>query len=257
MRVTKRPVIRACAVCERTLLQGEYAVRFSPDGVEFVDVCPLCRDVALEYGWVREGSRSLRALAPGTPQATPLGAAPGRGQRRGRARVPGAGHVRRLSDSEAALVEAADLFNASTLPPHDRRRRQGARRAARLDRPALGREQRARCSRSPGRSRGTSTRSRRGTVADPARRPRLRDLRDRGRVHGLERAARRQRTRRPERRPLALPGCPSEQVVCLLGVGSIAGQLTKVRCGTGCRPGARLGRPRGRGRRPMRAPGSR
>src|SRR4029453_6563820 len=55
MRVTKANVRRACAVCERTLLQGEYALRFSPDGIEFVDVCPLCQDIALEYGWVREG----------------------------------------------------------------------------------------------------------------------------------------------------------------------------------------------------------
>ena len=55
MRVTKATVRRACAVCERTLLQGEYALRFSPDGVEFVDVCPLCQDIALDYGWVREG----------------------------------------------------------------------------------------------------------------------------------------------------------------------------------------------------------
>jgi hypothetical protein len=53
MRVTKANVRRVCAVCERTLLQGEYALRFSPNGVEFVDVCTLCTDVALEYGWVR------------------------------------------------------------------------------------------------------------------------------------------------------------------------------------------------------------
>ena len=55
MRVTKANVRRACAVCERTLLQGEVALRFSPDGLEFVDVCPLCQELALDYGWVREG----------------------------------------------------------------------------------------------------------------------------------------------------------------------------------------------------------
>jgi hypothetical protein len=64
MRVTKATVIRECAVCERTLLQGEYTVRFSPDGVEFVDVCPLCHEAASDYGWVREGGPMSRALAP-------------------------------------------------------------------------------------------------------------------------------------------------------------------------------------------------
>ena len=64
MRVTKANVHRVCAVCERTLLQGEYALRFSPDGVEFVDVCPLCQDIALEYGWVREGGPMSPVLSP-------------------------------------------------------------------------------------------------------------------------------------------------------------------------------------------------
>ena len=40
-----------CAICERTLLDGEYPVRFSPDGRDFVDVCPLCKERALEFGW--------------------------------------------------------------------------------------------------------------------------------------------------------------------------------------------------------------
>jgi len=62
--VTKASVRRGCAVCDRSLLQGEYAFRFSPDGVEFVDVCPLCQDVALEYGWVREGGPISPALSP-------------------------------------------------------------------------------------------------------------------------------------------------------------------------------------------------
>jgi hypothetical protein len=113
MRVTKATVIRACAVCERTLLQGEYAVRFSPDGVEFVDVCPLCQDVALEYGWVREGGPISPALSPHTRRKRPrwaqlLGVANGEAEP-----VVTEPVLRRLSDSEAALVEAADLFNAS------------------------------------------------------------------------------------------------------------------------------------------------
>jgi hypothetical protein len=115
MRVTKASVRRVCAVCDRTLLQGEVALRFSPDGVEFVDVCPLCQDYALDYGWVREGGPVSPALSST------------RGARRKRTRwsqLLGAQNgeaepvvpepvLRRLTDSEAALVEAADLFNAS------------------------------------------------------------------------------------------------------------------------------------------------
>lgn len=113
MRVTKATVIRACAVCERTLLQGEYAVRFSPDGVEFVDVCPLCQDVALEYGWVREGGPISPALSPHARRKRPrwaqlLGVTPVEAEP-----VFSEPVLRRMSDSEAALVEAADLFNAS------------------------------------------------------------------------------------------------------------------------------------------------
>jgi hypothetical protein len=117
MRVTKANVTRTCAVCERTLLMGEHTLRFSPDGAEFVDVCPLCSEVALDHGWVREG----HAVSPALQQhprkrrhktlwQTLLGA-----------RVEEAEPVvaepvlRRLSDDELALVEAADLFNQSTF----------------------------------------------------------------------------------------------------------------------------------------------
>lgn len=118
MRVTKANVTRTCAVCERTLLMGEHTLRFSPDGHEFVDVCPLCSDVALDHGWVREG----HAVSPALQQH------PGRRKRQKTlwqallgARDEEAEPVvsepilRRLSDEELALVEAADLFNQSTF----------------------------------------------------------------------------------------------------------------------------------------------
>jgi hypothetical protein len=105
---------KRCAVCERTLLLGEQAVRFAPDGQdEFVDVCPLCQEVALDHGWVREGSpigpavrhaRRRRSLslaaifgAQRRPAAEPIVAEP---------------ILRRLSTQEQAIVEAAALFNA-------------------------------------------------------------------------------------------------------------------------------------------------
>lgn len=125
MRVTKASVVRVCAVCERTLLQGEYALRFSPNGVEFVDVCPLCTDVALEYGWVREGGPVSPALSPHARRRRPRWAQL-LGVRNGEPEpVVPEPILRRLSDSEAALVEAADLFNASLF----RRTIQGVARA--------------------------------------------------------------------------------------------------------------------------------
>ena len=117
MRVTKANVTRVCAVCERSLLMGEHAVRFSPDGNRYVDVCPLCTDVALDHGWVREGvavsaalqqplrrrrSKSLwqSLLGAREPEADPVVSEP---------------ILRRLSDDEIALVEAAELFNTSSF----------------------------------------------------------------------------------------------------------------------------------------------
>jgi predicted RNA-binding Zn-ribbon protein involved in translation (DUF1610 family) len=48
-RVTRVTAERSCAICERTLLLGERAVRFSPNGGgDYVDVCPLCAETALE-----------------------------------------------------------------------------------------------------------------------------------------------------------------------------------------------------------------
>ena len=115
MRVTKVATTRSCAVCERTLLMGERALSFAPsEGAELVDVCPLCQEVATEAGWIKEG----------TPTTPTLG-----GERRrkrslveflGLTRASDEGALarqepilRKLSDGEVALLEAADLFNGS------------------------------------------------------------------------------------------------------------------------------------------------
>ena len=115
-RVTKVTVERTCAICERTLLMGERATRFSPNGGgDYVDVCPLCADTAVEYGWIREG-------APTTPTVPIERRRRGRGilaaimgTRPREAEATGAPDpiLRRLSEHELAMVEAADLFNAS------------------------------------------------------------------------------------------------------------------------------------------------
>lgn len=46
---------RTCAVCERSLLLGEHATRYTAGDGESVDVCALCRDPARNLGWVKEG----------------------------------------------------------------------------------------------------------------------------------------------------------------------------------------------------------
>ncbi len=118
MRMSRQAVLaaRTCAICERTLLVGERTVRYSPDGESFLDVCPLCQEIALEHGWLKEGSptsplvadsrrrRRLGPLAalfePRKPVAEPVVDEP---------------ILRRLSGPELAMVEAADLFNASAF----------------------------------------------------------------------------------------------------------------------------------------------
>jgi len=116
MRVTKISTTRACAVCERTLLLGERAVRFSPgDGSELVDVCSLCQEVALDAGWVKEGSPTTPTINVDRRHRK-RGLGWHFGLTRGGDEEPLAQQepiLRRLSDEEVALLEAADIFNAS------------------------------------------------------------------------------------------------------------------------------------------------
>ncbi len=114
-RVTRVTVERSCAICERTLLMGERAIRFSPNGGgDYVDVCPLCAETAVEYGWIREG-------APTTPTVPTvrkrrrgfLAAIMGTNPRATEETVAPEPILRRLSEQELSMVEAADLFNGS------------------------------------------------------------------------------------------------------------------------------------------------
>ncbi len=114
MRVTRVSTNRRCAICERTLLLGERATRYSPNGGDgFVDVCQLCLDAALEYGWLKEGSPTTPTIAPDRKRSRfSLGAFLGV---RSAADAPMASEpfLRRLSEAELAIVEAADRFNSS------------------------------------------------------------------------------------------------------------------------------------------------
>jgi hypothetical protein len=113
-QLARHSVSRICAVCERTLLTGERALRFAPDGEDFVDVCPLCQEVALEHGWVKEGSPTTPTV-PNQRRRRRRGLASLFDPRRQPPDDPVVAEpiLRRLSVREQQLVEAADIFNAS------------------------------------------------------------------------------------------------------------------------------------------------
>jgi len=106
---------KQCAICERTLLVGELPLRFAPDGMDdYVDVCVLCQEAALDHGWVREGSPIGPAVRH-TRRRRPLSLASiFGGQRRPAAdQIVAEPILRRLSAGEQTQLEAAALFNAS------------------------------------------------------------------------------------------------------------------------------------------------
>jgi hypothetical protein len=113
-RITSSTATRTCAICERSLLLGERAIRFAPNGSNFVDVCPLCQDQAIEYGWVKEGSPTTPTV-PDARRRRRLSLASIFEPRRPSTEQTVAPEpiLRRLSEPELAMVEAADLFNAS------------------------------------------------------------------------------------------------------------------------------------------------
>jgi hypothetical protein len=113
MRGTRETVARKCAVCERSLLLGERATRFSPDGETYVDVCPLCQDIALDYGWLKEGTPTTPTVSVDRPRRKRSLLSLFEARKAAVAEAPVADEpiLRRLSEPELAVVEAADLFN--------------------------------------------------------------------------------------------------------------------------------------------------
>ena len=113
-QLARQQATRTCAVCDRTLLTGERAIRFSPDGEDFVDVCPLCADIALEHGWVKEGSPTTPTV-PNQRRRRRRGIASLLDPRRQPPDDPVVAEpiLRRLSGREQQMVEAADIFNGS------------------------------------------------------------------------------------------------------------------------------------------------
>ncbi len=114
-RITSTTAGRTCAICERSLLLGERAIRFAPNGVDFVDVCHLCQERALEYGWLKEGSPTTPTVPEARRRKRRLSLSSildGRRSAQDQTVAPEP-ILRRLSDPELAMVEAADRFNAS------------------------------------------------------------------------------------------------------------------------------------------------
>jgi hypothetical protein len=117
VRISANALGSTCAVCGRSFLTGERPLRFAPESEEFVDVCALCQDVAVEHGWLKEGSPTT-PVVPIARQRRRLSLASIFGEsRRPVHEEPVAPDpiLRRLSASELAVVEAADLFNASAF----------------------------------------------------------------------------------------------------------------------------------------------
>ena len=116
MRITRQAVSAAqtCAICDRTLLVGERAVRYSPDGENFVDVCPLCEAEAADHGWLKEGSPTTPVVSEPRRRRLSLGSL---FESRKPAVEPVLGEpiLRRLSQPERAMVDAAELFNGSAF----------------------------------------------------------------------------------------------------------------------------------------------
>jgi hypothetical protein len=115
MLVKRHETVRTCAVCNRTLLLGERAARYTPGGDHWVDVCALCVDTANEHGWIKEGTPTTPLVAESPRRRRRLAGIAGIFETRRPEPNPVVAEpvLRRLSPEEQALVEAAELFNGS------------------------------------------------------------------------------------------------------------------------------------------------
>jgi hypothetical protein len=112
--VRNQDVQRTCAICHRTLLMGERAVRFTPGGEDWVDVCALCTTTADDHGWIKEGSPTTPIVPEARRRRRFGGLASLLEARRAEPETNRSEPMyRRLSPEEQAMVEAAELFNDS------------------------------------------------------------------------------------------------------------------------------------------------
>ena len=115
MRVTRSAPTASARSASARLLMGERTMRFSPNGGEdYVDVCPLCQEIAARVR-LAEGGLADDADDPGRAPAAPLlaGRVPRRRERPPRRRSRASRSCAGSPSRSSAIVEAADLFNAS------------------------------------------------------------------------------------------------------------------------------------------------
>lgn len=111
--VGKQDVYRTCAICHRTLLLGERAIRFTPGGDEWVDVCALCTATADENGWIKEGNPTTPLVSDSRRRKRLGFGSLLEGRKTEPEPVVSEPLLRRLSPEEQAVVEAAEIFNES------------------------------------------------------------------------------------------------------------------------------------------------
>jgi len=116
--VKKHEAFQVCGICHRSLLLGERSLRYTPGRDEWIEVCALCTEVASDRGWIREGSRTSPILEYSDRKRRRFGLGTLGGLLTDTPPSESDLHVpepvlRRLSDAEQAIVEAAELFNAS------------------------------------------------------------------------------------------------------------------------------------------------
>jgi hypothetical protein len=113
--VRRQDVYRTCAVCHRTLLMGERSVRFTSSGEDWVDVCALCTEQADEHGWVREGTPTTPLVSESPRRRKRFAGLAALIEPRRIEPEPVVSEpvLRRLSPTEQAMVEAAELFGDS------------------------------------------------------------------------------------------------------------------------------------------------
>jgi hypothetical protein len=78
-------------------------------------VCPLCQEVAVDHGWVKEGSPTTPMVAERRRKRLGPLASLLEGRKPATDRVVEEPILRRLSKPEKAMVEAAEIFNESAF----------------------------------------------------------------------------------------------------------------------------------------------
>jgi hypothetical protein len=93
---------------------GEQVSHFSPGGRgELVDVCRLCFEKAVDYGWSREGAPTTPTRAEEKRKRGLFASLFGISRGEAEETVLAEPILRRLGDEDVVLVEAADVFNTS------------------------------------------------------------------------------------------------------------------------------------------------